>query len=205
MHIVDGALSTPVLVAGGVAAAAGVAIGLRKLEPERIPQVGVLSATFFVASLVHVPVGPSSAHLILSGLVGVLLGWMAFPALLIALILQAVFFGYGGLTVLGVNAFNIAMPAVLCYLAFGPGLRHAASGAVFARGFAAGAGAVALTTAFVGLSLALSGQEFLVAAQMVFFAHVPVMAVEGALTGAAVVLLRKVKPEMLALPVRAAT
>jgi cobalt/nickel transport system permease protein len=39
-----------------------------------------------VASLIHVPIGPSNAHLILNGLVGLLLGWGAFPAILVALI-----------------------------------------------------------------------------------------------------------------------
>jgi cobalt/nickel transport system permease protein len=43
----------------------------------------VLSATFFVASLIHVPVGPSSVHLIMSGLAGLVLGWTAFPALFV--------------------------------------------------------------------------------------------------------------------------
>ena len=54
MHIVDGALTTEVVIAGGVLAAGGIAIGLKHLTVEKIPAAGVLSATFFVASLVHV-------------------------------------------------------------------------------------------------------------------------------------------------------
>ena len=202
MHIVDGALSTPVLVAGGVVAAAGVAMGLRKLDAERLPQVGMLSATFFVASLIHVPVGPSSVHLILNGLIGVVLGWAAFPALLVALLLQAVFFGFGGITVLGVNTAAIALPAVLCFYVFGPFVRNGGPTRAFLAGVAAGAAAIAFTCVFIGLALALSGEEFLPAAKLVFLAHLPVMAVEGLLTGAAVALVRKVKPELLALPMR---
>ena len=113
MHIVDGALSNPVVIGGAVAAAGGVAMGLRSLDLDRIPTAGVLAASFFVASLIHVPIGPSSVHLILNGLAGLLLGWAAFPALFVGLLLQAVFFGFGGLTVLGINALNIAFPAVL--------------------------------------------------------------------------------------------
>ncbi|MCW5700360.1 MAG: cobalt transporter CbiM [Rhodospirillales bacterium] len=205
MHIVDGALSTPVLVAGGVMAVAGIAVGLRTIDADRMPQVGVLSAVFFVASLVHVPVGPSSVHLILNGLIGLVLGWAAFPALLIALLLQAVFFGFGGITVLGVNTVAIALPAVACFYLFGPLLRNGRPGIALAAGVAAGAGAIALTCLTVGLALAFSGEEFLAAAKLVFFAHLPVMAVEGVLTGAAVTLMRKVKPEMLALAVRTPT
>ena len=84
MHIVDGALSDSVVIGGAVLAVAGIAYGLRRMDLDRIPQTGILSATFFIASLIHVPVGPSSLHLILNGLIGLALGWTAFPALFIA-------------------------------------------------------------------------------------------------------------------------
>ncbi|MFW2586656.1 cobalt transporter CbiM [Sagittula sp. SSi028] len=198
MHIVDGALSNPVVIAGALAAAGGVAVGLRALDLERIPTAGVLSASFFVASLIHVPIGPSSVHLVLNGLAGLLLGWAAFPALFVGLLLQTVFFGFGGLTVLGVNAVNIALPAVLVGLLFGRliGRGTAVQGAVW--GALGGACAIAVTTAMVALSLALSGDEFLPAARLVFVAHIPVMVIEAALTGFAVLLSRKVKPELFA-------
>lgn len=195
MHIVDGALSPPVLATGFVLAIAGVAIGLRKMDFDRLPQVGVLSAAFFVASLVHVPIGPSSVHLILNGLIGLALGWAAFPALLIALLLQAVFFGFGGLVVLGVNAFNIALPAVMIFYLCRNGVRNQNPKIAAAWGAVAGAGAIVFTTIFVALSLAWTGEEFIPAAQLTFISHVPVMLVEGVLTGAAVGLLNKVKPE----------
>ena len=57
MHIVDGALSTPVLAAGAVLTVMGLAQGLRDLPLEKIPATGMLAATFFVASLIHVPLG----------------------------------------------------------------------------------------------------------------------------------------------------
>lgn len=195
MHIVEGALSLPALGAGAVLTATGVAVGLKKMDLDRLPQVGVLSATFFVASLVHVPIGPSSVHLILNGLIGLALGWSAFPALLIALLLQAVFFGFGGLVVLGVNTFNIAMPAVLLYYLCGRGVRHPDPRHAAAWGALAGAGAIVLTTFFVALALAFTGEEFLPAARLTFVAHIPVMFVEGVLTSAAVLLLNKVKPD----------
>jgi len=196
MHIVDGALSSPVVIGGAVAAVAGIAVGLKSLPLERIPVAGVLSASFFVASLVHVPVGPSSVHLILNGLAGLMLGWAAFPALFVGLLLQTVFFGFGGLTVLGVNTFNIAMPAVLAWLIFG---RMVAGGSPLAGAIwagIAGAFAIAGTTAFVALALALSGEAFIAAAKLVFIAHIPVMVVEGVLTGFAVALARKVRPDL---------
>jgi cobalt/nickel transport system permease protein len=196
MHIVDGALSMPVLVAGSAIAIAGIGIGIRQMPIEKIPAAGVLSATFFVASLVHVPIGPSSVHLIVNGLAGLVLGWAAFPALFVALLLQAVFFGFGGLTVLGVNTLNIALPAVIIYYLCRPGIVHSSPQRAAIWGAIGGALAIALTTVCVGITLALSGEQFMIAAQMVFIAHIPVMAIEAVLTGAAVYLARRVKPEL---------
>ncbi|SFS81682.1 cobalt/nickel transport system permease protein [Sulfitobacter marinus] len=196
MHIVDGALSNTVVIVGAVAAAGGIAMGLRSLTLERIPTAGVLSASFFVASLIYVPVGPSSVHLIMNGLAGILLGWAAFPALFVGLLLQAIFFGFGGLTVLGVNTVNIALPAVVVGLIL---RRLVASGTPVAGAIWAGIGgalAIALTTGVVAISLAASGDEFIPAAKLVFFAHIPVMVIEGLLTGFAILLARKVKPEL---------
>lgn len=197
MHIVDGALSTGVVIAGGVLAAGGLALGLKRLPVEKIPAAGVLSATFFVASLVHVPVGPSSVHLIMNGLAGLILGWAAFPALFIGLLLQAVFFGFGGITVLGVNTFNIAFPAVLAYYATrrgcaNPNPKIAAAWAAFGGAFA-----IAMTTACVAVALGLSGEQFVPAAKLVFFAHIPIMAIEAAISAAVVFLAARVKPELL--------
>jgi cobalt/nickel transport system permease protein len=47
------------------------------------------------------------------GIVGLRLGWGAFPAILVALTLQTVFFRFGGITTLGVNTVSMAMPAVI--------------------------------------------------------------------------------------------
>ncbi|MEC8572790.1 MAG: cobalt transporter CbiM, partial [Pseudomonadota bacterium] len=183
-------------IGGAVAAVGGIALGLRNLPLERIPAAGVLSASFFVASLIHVPIGPSSVHLILNGLAGLVLGWAAFPALFVGLLLQAVFFGFGGLTVLGVNALNIALPAVLVGLLFRPLVARGSpmQGAIW--GGIGGGVAIAATTLAVAFSLMLSGDEFILAAQLVFFAHIPVMVIEAVLSGAAIFLARRVKPEL---------
>lgn len=204
-HIPDGVLSIPVLAVGAAVTVAGVAIGLRRLEPDRIPQVAVLSAVFFVASLVHLPAGASSVHLMLNGLMGLALGAAAFPAILVALLLQAVLFGYGGLVVLGVNAMNMALPALLAGLAFrlvwrsGDGLDGDHRRAAWAAG-AAAALAVAATAGLVALSLAASGAEFLPAARLVGITMAPVAVVEAFFTAAAVGLVVRVKPELLGKP-----
>lgn len=200
MHMVDGALSIPVLSAGTALCAGGVALGLKRLPLERIPAAGVISAVFFVASLVHVPLGPSSVHLILNGMAGLVLGWSAFPALLVGLVLQALFFGFGGITVLGINCVNIAGPAVLIHYLCRSGLASASPRKAALWAGLGGALAVALTSLAVALSLALSGEEFRGAIALVFLAHLPVMGLEGILTGAALYLAHKVKPDLFVQP-----
>ena len=61
---------------------------------------------------VHVRVGPSSAHLLLNGLIGVVLGRRAVLAILVGLTLQAILFGHGGFLTLGVNTCVMALPAL---------------------------------------------------------------------------------------------
>ena len=92
MHIAEGVLSAPVLIAG--AAAAGIAVGLKRLDESRLMTAGLVGAAFFIASLIHVPIGVSSAHLLLCGLVGVMLGVSAYPVIFTALLLQGVLFEF---------------------------------------------------------------------------------------------------------------
>ena len=65
MHISEGVLSTQILIAGWAASGLGVAIGLKKLETEKITRTALVSSAFFLASLVHFKLGPSSTHLTL--------------------------------------------------------------------------------------------------------------------------------------------
>ncbi|TVM15993.1 cobalt transporter CbiM [Oceanidesulfovibrio indonesiensis] len=199
MHISEGVLSGPVLAAGWVLAAGGTWLGVKRLDHERIMTVAMLAAAFFVASLIHFPVGPTSVHLVLSGLLGIVLGWAAFPAILVGLLLQAVFFQFGGFTTLGITTFNLAAPAVLCHFVFrGMVLGGGKPRAVAA--FLAGAVPIALSGLLVAASLALTDEGFLATAGTLFAVHLPVMGIEGVVTVFAVSFLAKVQPEILNLP-----
>jgi cobalt/nickel transport system permease protein len=196
MHISEGVLSGPVLISGAALAAAGTAIGLKKLDYDRIAQAGILSAAFFVASLIHVPIGPSNAHLILNGLVGLLLGWAAFPVILVALVLQAMLFQFGGITALGVNTVVMASPAILCYFGFSPFL-HKKSPLALSAAFACGFLSVFLSAVILGLALVFTEKNFFEVSAIVIVAHIPVMIIEGMITALCVAFLRKVQPTML--------
>ncbi len=197
MHIAEGVLNAPVLISGATIAVAGTAIGLKKLEYQEMPRVAVLSSAFFVASLIHIPVGPTSAHLILNGLAGIILGWTAFPALLLALFLQAILFQFGGLTTLGINTVTMALPAVFCYLLFAKLVRLENRTLNFAGGFFTGLLSILLSGILVALALSLSGEAFIPVARMVVIIHIPVMVIEGIITGFVVLFLKRVKPELL--------
>lgn len=196
MHISEGVLSGPVLISGAALAAVGTAIGLKKLDYDQITKAGMLSAVFFVASLIHIPIGPANAHLILSGLVGILLGWAAFPAILVALVLQATFFQFGGITALGVNTLIMAVPAVFCSFIFGRYV-HRSSRAAAIASFLCGFIAVFLSGLLLGLSLILTEENFLEVFGIIVAAQIPVMIIEGIITASCVTFLRKVRPEML--------
>ncbi|HEB49061.1 MAG TPA: cobalt transporter CbiM [Desulfobulbus sp.] len=198
MHISEGILSLPVLAGGGVIAATGVAVGLRKLDYEHIMTTALLSSAFFVASLVHVPIGPSAAHLILNGLVGLILGWAAVPAIAVALFLQALLFGFGGLTVLGVNTVIMAGPAVVVYLLFGSWIREGGRKQLLG-GFLAGSLSVAMSGILVAIALIGTDEAFMKTAQLILLAHIPIMLIEGVVTMFTVSFLSRVQPEILAI------
>ena len=193
-HLVDGVVAWPVLLGGTALAAGGLAIGCRRLEPERIPQAALLSAAFFVVSLVHVPVGPWGMHPLLNGLLGILLGWAAFPAIFVALLLQATCFGVGGITVLGVNTVTLAAPAVLVHALFA---RRLERGSRVVWGAAAGGVSVVMTAVLIALVLALSGRELRPAAAMMLGAYLPLAAIEAALTATVASYLGRVNPALL--------
>jgi cobalt/nickel transport system permease protein len=206
MHIYEGVLSNSpegiaVLAAGWAAAAVGTAVGLRKMDYERVPQVALLTSAFFVVSLVPVPLAGTSVHLVLIGLLGLILGWAAFPAVLVALLLQLMILGVGGgPTTLGINTLSMALPAVVCYYLLHRAVHARSEAATFLAGFAAGVIGVMLGATIVSVALLISAEEFTLVAASAWGAHLLIAPIEGLVTGASVVFLRKVRPELLDAP-----
>jgi cobalt/nickel transport system permease protein len=198
MHISEGILTLPVLAGGAALGLGALAYALRRLPAEKLPQTAVLASAFFVASLIHVPVPPIQEHLLLNGLLGLVLGWAAFPAIFIALALQALLFSFGGLTTLGINTLNMAFPAVLCAIFFRPLLRGGNVARICA-GALSGITGVALATFMVCASLAASGENFYNLTLLILAAHIPVMLIEAVITAFIVNFLCKAKPQLLQL------
>lgn len=196
MHISEGVLSLPVLSAGAGFALVGLAIGLRSLKTEQIPVCGVMSAAFFVASLIHVPIGLTNAHLLLCGLVGVLLGWSAFPAIFTALVLQALLFQYGGITTLGVNTATMGYGAVCAWHIFHWLLKIFPQKLSLAAFFAGSMG-TAIAAGLTAIALGFTNEGFQAAAGALFLAHLPVIIAEGLLTMLTIGFMARMQPEIL--------
>jgi len=113
VHISDGLLARPWWLGGLALMAALMAMGAWRVRDEEIPRIAVLTSAFFIASLIHVRVGPTSVHLLLNGLIGVVLGWRAAVAIPVAVFLQAVLFGHGGFTAIGINSCIMIVPALM--------------------------------------------------------------------------------------------
>jgi ABC-type Co2+ transport system permease subunit len=93
-------------------------LGARHLRDEEVPQVALLTAAYFVASAVHLPIGPTTIHLLLNGLVGVLLGWRACLAIPLGILLQYLLLQHGGFYTIGINSCIQIIPALAAAAVF---------------------------------------------------------------------------------------
>lgn len=207
MHLADGVLGVPALVVSAGCTAAGLALGLRRLTPETLPGAALFAAVFFVIGTIHVPVGLGSVHLILNGLIGLLLGWLAFPVIFVALILQALLFSFGGFAVLGANTLILAAPAVLAHYALRPLLRAPAPSRrrLLLTGAAAATLGMGGATLIAAALLWSTGQQaFMGLIALLAAAHVPAWLIDGAVSALVLAALGRVLPRALGLGASAA-
>jgi len=194
MHISEGVLRPEILVAGTVISLAITSYALKKLKNEEIPLVAVFSALFFLGSFIHIPVGPTSVHLVLNGIIGAILGIRAFIAIGIALLLQGLLFGYGGVSTLGINTFNMAVPALLAYALFSLHVNNPILKKI--KYFCVGFLPVTLSALMLSITLGLNGEALIPAAKIAFISNMPVMFIEGFITMFAIIFLEKVYPQI---------
>ena len=195
MHLSEGLLRPEILIGGAVVSAAFTLYAFKTLKDDEIPKTAVLSALFFLASFIHVPIGPTSVHLVLGGIVGAMLGFRAFIAIFVALLLQGVLFGFGGLTTLGINLFNLATPTLIGYWLFMlPSTKRWQKDMLW---FLVGFIPLALSAFLLSLTLALNGDAFVDAAKLALMAHLPIMFIEGFITLFALRFIEKVSPHLL--------
>ena len=176
MHISEGVLSAGVIATSSIVIAPLIINSIRKLHSDDVSKVALLSALFFVISTIHLPIGVTSVHFMMLGVIGIMLGWHSFTALLIALLLQAMLIGFGGISSLSANTLNTGIGALTGFYLFKL-LKDRLPTAVvsFLVGF------VPILVASVGIAVALlfSSGEFLIVAQTALLAHLPLALVEG--------------------------
>lgn len=119
MHIPDGYLSPSTCAALYVLSGSGWYVALKKIKRQMttrvIPLVSVFAAFSFVVMMFNLPLpGGTTAHAVGIAVAAIVLGpWGAILALSIALTIQALLFGDGGITTLGANCFNMAIAGSL--------------------------------------------------------------------------------------------
>jgi len=196
MHISDGVLPVTVSVACYALTLAGVAWSLKKVDSTDLPKIAVVTSSFFVASLIHLPLGPTSVHLLLPGIVGALLGPVSFLSVTIGLFLQSILFQFGGLTALGANALMMGLPALACGLLFARfrGKTRSSNSLV---GALTGGGGTLLAALMLAALLATAGEDFWGVAKIAIAAHIPVVLIEAVVSAFTLSFIFRVKPEML--------
>ncbi len=193
MHISAGVLVPEIIVPAAVIGGICIAYLLYKLKFNDIPKIACMSVMFFIASFIHIPIGPTSIHLILSGLIRAFLGFNAGLAIFAALLLQALLFGYGGITVLGVNLLMIASPAVLGFYFLKLSFKKFRVLNWFLVGFVP----IFVSSLILSLVLALNGNEFLPVATLAFVSNLALMAIEGVISLFGISFIYKVNKDLL--------
>jgi len=123
MHIPDGYLSpqTYVPLIGVFVSAVAVAVKKvkRDISARNIPYLGMAAAFSFIIMMFNLPIpGGTTGHAVGSAVIAILFGpWAALISVSVALIIQALIFGDGGITAIGANCFNMAvfMPFIAYY------------------------------------------------------------------------------------------
>ena len=115
MHIPDGYLSPSTCAALYAGAAPFWLVALKKvqrlLKTRFVPMISLVSAFSFVVMMFNIPLpGGTTGHAVGMAISAILLGpWASILAISVALLIQAVLFGDGGITAFGANSFNMAI------------------------------------------------------------------------------------------------
>ncbi|PZP12460.1 MAG: cobalt transporter CbiM [Aliarcobacter butzleri] len=195
MHISDGIISIEVATVSAVATLAFCVYSFRNLTNEKIALVASMSALFFVTSFIHIPFGVTQIHLMLIGFIGIFLGSLAFISIAIALILQALLLGFGGLSSLGANILVMALPAYLVYLIFKLEILKRLNEKV--KFFLVGFLGVFISSLLLFSVLVFSKDEYLAVAYSIIAVNIPTMILEGIVTMFLLLYIKKSMPKLL--------
>ncbi|HEY4189876.1 MAG TPA: cobalt transporter CbiM [Candidatus Limnocylindrales bacterium] len=220
MHIPDGYLSPVIAVGMGVVTVPTVAVATRRVQDvlsnRTIPLLAIFSAMSFTIMMFNIPVpGGTTAHGVGATLIAIVLGpWAAVIGVSVALIIQALFFGDGGILAIFANCFNMAI--VMPFVGYGIYRLLAGRSDILSsrRAWAGGSAAyIAMTASALMVGIELGIQPLLFtenghalyspyglaqAVPAMLLAHVfGASVVEGLITYLGIVYLQKRHPEYL--------
>ena len=123
MHIPDGYLGpqTYIPLYGAFIGVAAISVKKveNKLNKKVVPFLGMAAAFSFLIMMFNIPIpGGTTGHAVGAAIISLIFGpWATFISVSIALIIQALVFGDGGITAIGANCFNMAfvMPIIAWY------------------------------------------------------------------------------------------
>ncbi|BAS26495.1 cobalamin biosynthesis protein CbiM [Limnochorda pilosa] len=204
MHVPDGLLDTKIWTASLALSAGAIGLAARRagqeLQERQVPTLGVMAAFVFAAQMVNFPVpGGTSGHLLGAALAALTLGpWAATLVMTAVLVIQAFFFGDGGVTALGANVLTMGVVAPWTAHASHRSLRRlwkGPRGGSVAR-FVAAWVSVEAAALVIALMLAASGYVPLALALGALLGwHALIGAGEGLITVAVLTYLHRLLPE----------
>jgi cobalt/nickel transport system permease protein len=206
VHLADGIVTqTPLVIGLNVAGALGAAWALRMAlrgGRSRLAYTGTLAAFVLAAQAINVPLLPgASAHVIGTTLLTLTVGpALAISAMLSVLLVQALAFADGGLTVLGVNVVNMALLPALAVVGVRRVLPNTARGLKLTAILGTVLGALLAAFALTCVLVDGAGAPTQLTAGWLLGVQGLAGLAEGVLTAVAVGRLGRYAPELLLLP-----
>ncbi|MGX7829300.1 energy-coupling factor ABC transporter permease [Actinokineospora sp. 24-640] len=209
MHMSDGLLDAPTsvifLVIGGIGVAVALLRSRGDLDDRTAPMAGLVAAFIFAVQMLNFPVLPGvSGHLLGGALAAILVGpWVGALCVAIVLVVQAVAFADGGLSVLGANITNLALigtaAGFLIALALRGLVRRGRAG-LPAVAFTAALGSTVLASLGFVLEFAIGGDpafDLGAVTATVVGVHVLIGIGEGVITALTVGAVAAVRPDLV--------
>lgn len=212
MHIPDGFLDLSICAVAYLVALIFWVFAFRRarqvLSERQIPLMGTLTAMFFAAQMMNYPIiGGTTAHLLGGPILAITLGpYAGLISMTIILLIQALFFGDGGITTFGANVWNMGIigvfiPYIICLLVMK--MVKDKNGMLIGAFIGALIGDL-LAAVFAGLELGLSTLTFpysiSIAVTAMAIHHFFIGIGEGIITVIIISVLLKTRPDLLQLP-----
>ncbi|MFX1565006.1 MAG: energy-coupling factor ABC transporter permease [Promethearchaeota archaeon] len=211
MHIPDGFLTIIICAIMWAIAISFLAIAFwrlrRDLNEKQIPLMAILTAMFFAAQMMNYPIiGGTTAHLLGGPILAITLGpYAALVSITVILVIQAFFFGDGGILTLGANIVNMGIVGVFIpWIVFILIYRLSSSryGMIiggFISAFCGDLTAAVSAGIMLGLSYPLFPYSMFIATIVMSIHHSVIGVIEGFATVIILLVISGVRPDLLAI------